>query len=397
MDVAVARWLVSDSGAEALAIAAGLTGELTTRLKRLRDHLSPDQAAACLQQCELRVRARTKFSAAERMFFTPRGLEQATDEAVARYKALRFKGQPSVFDLCSGIGGDLIALADVAPVTGHDLDEVSTVFAEANAAATGHADVEVRSADVKSLDLAQCTAWHLDPDRRPDGRRTTRVALHEPSAEEIAAMLRQNSNAAIKLAPAATWPAEWTGQAEWEWISRARQCRQLVAWFGNLAMNPGQRRATIVSSEGTIAGSLVGDPDAIAPVTASAERYILEPDVAVLSAQLSGALAQKHGLSALALGASYLTGSQLPSDPLLAGFEVEEVLPLDLKKLKQLLRARDVGQLEIKVRGVEQDPAAVRKRLALNGKLAKTLLLTKIGESHVAVVARRIGSDSPQR
>ena len=35
--------------------------------------------------------ARTKFSHAEAMFFTQRGLEQATDEIVAAYKARRFR------------------------------------------------------------------------------------------------------------------------------------------------------------------------------------------------------------------------------------------------------------------------------------------------------------------
>ena len=75
---------------------------------------------------------------------------------------------------------------------------------------------------------------------------------------------------------------------------------------------------------------------------------------------------------------------------------MEDVLPLDLKKLKGWLRERGVGQLEIKVRGVQQDPEIVRKRLALDGPLSKTLLLTRVGERHVAIVARRVSSDSPR-
>jgi hypothetical protein len=121
----------------------------------------------------------------------------------------------------------------------------------------------------------------------------------------------------------------------------------------------------------------------------------MEPDVAVLAAQLAGTLAAKHGLLALAGGATYLTGPQLLDDPLVACFEVEEVLPLDLKKLKSWLRERGVGQLEVKVRGVQQDPAVVRKKLGLEGPHAKTLLLTRIGARHAAIVARRASSGSP--
>ncbi len=396
MDIQVARWLVGSGGANAIAVAAELSGELTTRLKRLREFLSPEQAAAAIQQCELRERARAKFTAAERMFFTPLGLQQATDEAVARYKAQRFAGHARAFDLCTGIGGDLMALAAVANVTGHDRDEVSAVFAEANAAASHYDGVVVRGCDVTSLDLKECDAWHLDPDRRPEGRRTTRVELHEPPADAISAMVAQNANAAVKLAPAAAWPDAWTTAAEWEWISRGRQCRQLVAWFGALGHAAGRRRATLLTDDGKLAGSIVGDADIQTARTDSVDRLIMEPDVAVQAAKLSGAIAHKHGLMALANGAAFLTGPQVIDDPLLTCFEVEDVLPLDLKKLKSMLRERSVGQLEIKVRGIEQDPLAVRKRLALQGTLAKTLLLTRVGERHMAILARRISSDSPR-
>ena len=251
----------------------------------MRDFLSPEQAAAALQQCELRDRARTKFSAAERLYFTPMGLEQSTDEAVARYKAQRFAGARGVFDLCTGIGGDLMALAAVATVVGHDRDAVAAIFAAANVAVVGHDVALVCDRDVTSLNLAECNAWHLDPDRRPEGRHTTRVELHEPSADAISNMLVQNPNAAIKLAPAASWPDRWTGDAEWEWISRGRQCRQLVAWFGELGHAAGRQRATLLSEKGSVAGSIVGDEET-PPRADSVDCFVMEPDVAVLAAQL---------------------------------------------------------------------------------------------------------------
>jgi hypothetical protein len=74
----------------------------------------------------------------------------------------------------------------------------------------------------------------------------------------------------------------------------------------------------------------------------------------------------------------------------LACFEIREILPLDLQQIAGHLREQNVGQLEIKKRGVEHDPATVRKQLHLQGDDSATLLLTKLNGKHVAVVARRI-------
>jgi hypothetical protein len=411
------RWLTSDAAADILATAATLTGELTTRLKQLRTSLSPERARLVMQQVELRQRARDKFSLSERMFFTPTGLEQSTDEIVAAYKAARFAGRTSVYDLCSGIGGDLVALAAVAEITdgtatGFDRDPIAAEFAAANARVFGCANVSIRADDVTALDLAASDAWHLDPDRRPQGRRTTRVEFHEPSAEAIDEMLSRNPQAAIKLAPAATWPETWNERAEWEWISRGRQCRQLVAWFGGLATHAGQHRATILSGnilsgipgQGSrsadarslqfTAHSFVGPPGDEVPVASAVGRYIFEPDAAVLAAKLSGALAAAHHVNAVAAGIAYWTGDTPIDDPLLACFEVETVLPFDIKKLKAHLRERHAGPLEIKVRGLDQNPAELRKRLDPQGTHPYTILLTRIDKHVTAIVGKRRGRDA---
>jgi hypothetical protein len=208
-------------------------------------------------------------------------------------------------------------------------------------------------------------------------------------------MLARNACAAIKLAPAATWPEAWNSLAEWEWISRGRQCRQLVAWFGGLATQPGQHRATILSGtpgQGSVtadAHTFVGKPGDEVPIAASVGRYVYEPDAAVLAAKLSTALAAAHDLHAIAAGIAYWTGDSLIDDPLLAAFEVESVLPFDLKKLKAHVRAINAGPLEIKVRGLDQNPAELRKRLDPQGTQPYTILLTRIEKRATAIIAKR--------
>ncbi len=67
-----------------------------------------------------------------RLFFTPLGLEQATDGWIADYKAQRFTAGRRAIDFCCGIGGDLLALSLRGPTVGIDRDPVAALFAEAN-------------------------------------------------------------------------------------------------------------------------------------------------------------------------------------------------------------------------------------------------------------------------
>ncbi|WP_454226790.1 THUMP-like domain-containing protein [Propioniciclava flava] len=55
------------------------------------------------------------------------------------------------------------------------------------------------------------------------------------------------------------------------------------------------------------------------------------------------------------------------------------------------MRERRIGTLEIKKRGLEVDPAALRKRLKPSGRAAATLVLTPTPEGARAVVCARMG------
>jgi hypothetical protein len=387
------RWLVGADAQPWLEEASASRGNVLALTSRLRKSLSAGQAHLVLQQVELRCKAREKFSAAERMFFTPRGLEQATDESVARYKASRMP-EGRLADLCCGIGGDLLGLARRGPVLAVDRDPVAALLAEANCRACGLAidrSIGVRplATDVLQVSLEDCAAAHLDPDRRPAGRRTTRIEAHEPNLEEIEPLLARTPGMAIKLAPATEPPDAWHKRAEWEWISRGGQCRQLVAWFGTLAEAVGARRATLLGAEGSVLRTLVGEPGVEASQCRQIGRYVYEPDAAVLAAGLDAALAAEHSLQALCAGIGYFTGDLRIENPALAAFEVEASLPFDFKRLRNLLHQRGIGRLEIKKRGVDLDPAQLRRQLSLRGSNEATLIITRHNATTLALLCRR--------
>src|SRR6476620_11718908 len=168
-DLADYEWL---TGSEAGAILAELADDKTplhTAITRLRGHFTTAQTHLLLEQTELRRRATAKFTQAHQMFFTRIGLEQATDEWVASYKASRFTTQraglslsnaPLIADLCCGIGGDLKAFAANASAIGIDRDPVVAHFAAINTR------TPINTTDIATFDLKSVTAFHIDPDRR---------------------------------------------------------------------------------------------------------------------------------------------------------------------------------------------------------------------------------------
>ena len=72
-----------------------------------------------------------------------------------------------------------MALAERGPVVGVDRDPAVAHIAEVNAGLLA-ASATVEVADADRYSVADFAAWHIDPDRRPEGKRTTRIALHEP-------------------------------------------------------------------------------------------------------------------------------------------------------------------------------------------------------------------------
>jgi hypothetical protein len=163
----------------------------------------------------------------------------------------------------------------------------------------------------------------------------------------------------------------------------------LVAWHGALARHPGFRAATIVAASGT-SRTVVGQADEDVPPAIAIGRFVFEPDAAVLAAKLTAKLAAEMNLEAITPGIAYLTGDQPVNDPAVSSFQVEEVLPFDLRRLKALLRERNIGRLEVKKRGVDHDPARIQRQLQVPGDESATLLITRVHGKVTAILARRM-------
>lgn len=389
------EWLTSAAAEPWLALVDESSAALHQLLQKLRKNLTAERARLVIEQMEARTRAKEKFGDwASRMYFSDLALQQSTDRWIARYKASRLPQQAQVVDYCCGIGGDLLGFAQCGTVVGYDRSAEIACLANANIHAVGFAAfASVLVANVEEHPPQRDKLWHVDPDRRVAGRRSTQLHWHSPGVEVVERWLQASPTGVLKLAPATQLPEHWAQSAEVEWITRDRQCRQQVAWCGELAKHPGLRRATIIQthtpSNELASYSFVGNAHLAADLTDKPAKFLFDTDPAIRAAGLTGAFAEVHGLAALATGAAYLTGDEPVASPLLSCFEVLEVFPLRVKLLAKEMSARRIGQLEIKQRGVDVKPEELRKKLKLDGDTRATLLLTRLQRREIAILAQR--------
>jgi len=353
---------------------------------------SPGLVAAVLSQSKLRAKAASKFGPfAERMLFTEAGLEQATRLRIAALHAGRFQAASlsRIADLGSGIGGDALAFASLElEVTAVELDEVTAAIAAYNLALWPNATVE--HADVTTFDLAGFDGVFLDPARRTAGHQNT-SRLSDPSdyspTLDFAFGIAGRIPTGIKLGPGIDRdliPAE----AEAQWVSVDRDVVELGLWFGAVA-RPGIRRAALVIGEHGTA-ELTSADDSADVDTGTLGSYLYEPDGAVIRSRLIGDLGRRIGATMLSDGIAYLTSDEAVETPFAACFRVLEIFPLDERRLKKELATRGIGSLEIKKRGVDVDPAAFRRKLALHGPASATLVLTRVAGRHTALLCERV-------
>lgn len=350
--------------------------------------------AAVLSQAKLRRKAAAKFGPfAERMLFTEAGLEQATRLRVAALHAGRFRdaGVSSVADLGCGIGADALALASLdLEVHAVERDEVTAAIAAYNLAPWANATVT--QGDALAHPLSPGQGVYLDPARRTAGtRNTARVADPadwSPSLDDAFAFGAERPTG-VKLGPGVD-RGLLPEDAEWQWISVDGEVVEAGVWFGPLARD-GVRRSALVLRDGAGA-ELTGSGDAEDEPVVGLGRYLYEPDGAVIRARLIGDLARSLGAGMLADRIAYLSADELRPTPFAQAFEVLEEVPFQEKAIAKALSARGIGRLEIKKRGADVDPARLRASLRPKGPEEGTLVVTRIGERHRALIARRVPS-----
>jgi SAM-dependent methyltransferase len=395
VDVETFEWLLTESGGALLDLATtalietdGDPVRAAEVVRRGADAASAEQRAAALSIVNLRVKAVAKLGPdALRMFFTPDALEQATRSRVAAHRAARLAAaQPggSVIDLGCSVGGDLIAIARAGlTAAGVDTDPVRVAMARANLAALGLGGA-VQVADATTIDVSGFDVAFADPARRGARGRVFDLEGWTPPWSWVLALLTRTS--VVKVAPGIPHEVVPDG-AEAEWVSEAGEVKEAALWSPRLATV--SRRATVIGADGL---ATITDEDDPFPVDERPVRdvgeFLYEPDGAVIRAGLVTAVAAGVDGGLIDPHIAYVTSDAAFHTPFARSYRVVEHLPYREKQLKAALRARGIGRLTIKKRGVQVVPEDLRRRLSLRGEDEATLVLTRVAGEGTALLVK---------
>ncbi|MDX6223366.1 MAG: hypothetical protein QOD91_2420 [Frankiales bacterium] len=377
--------LLGEEGPAILAAAAAAEGSALHVAETLRRSWPADLVAAALTQLDLRARAAAKFPDANRLLFTRAGLEQASTARVAAHRATRFAPYERVADLCTGIGGDLLALAAVSNVLAVDRDPVHLRLAAHNAAALGLV-VRTWLGDVENADLSGILAAFVDPARRTAGHRTG-SADGSPSLAWCAS-LAHRMPVGVKAAPGldhALVPQGW----ELEFVAEDGDLKEAALWSPGLAR--AARTATVIDSVGVhvMSGSGAGPAEVRSP-----GPYVLDPSPAVTRSGLVAELASELDAWQIDPMIAFLCAEAPRPTPYGRWLRVEASLPWNLRGLAATLAAADVGAVDLRRRGLAGDVEDIRKRLRLKGSRRVTVLMTRVGDKPWAIVgSSTLGSE----
>jgi SAM-dependent methyltransferase len=392
VDLETFRWLLTPDGQELLLTAAQAYADadgdpVRAAAEVRRQEPDADRAAAALTQVELRVKAVPKLGEdALRLYFTPDALEQATRRRVADHRASRLvAAEPgSVVDLGCGIGSDLMAFARAGlTAAGVEIDPVRASIAEANLVAAGLSGA-VAVADATAVDVTGFGVAFADPARRTGKGRTFDAADWSPPWTWVEQLLRGRS--VVKAAPGI--PHDLVpDDVEAEWVSELGEVKEAVLWSPYLAT--ARRRATVLARSGLATLTEEDDPyDGQQRPVRDLGQFLYEPDGAVIRAGLVTAVAAGVQGGLLDEHIAYVTSDASFRTPFARGYRVVETLPFREKQLRLALKQRGIGTLTIKKRGVDVDPAALRKRLHLAGEDEATLVLTRVAGHGTALLVK---------
>lgn len=397
MDLDIASWLASPSGATAVAAAQAqwLTSAdslaASSRLRRELPDLDSAQVAAALSQAELRALAAARYGIAGSPLLTREGLEQATRPEVAdrRARLLSAAGITHVIDLTAGLGFDSAAFvrAGLTVTCIERSPEIATLLA---ANLPGATVITGDSTDPCLLDpllaaLPEGSVVFIDPARRT-GRRTADGSRAQserdperwsPPLSFVIALAARGLRVLVKTTPGfsvESIPSGWSA----EWVSSDRtvvECT-LASWplFGD-------RRAVGVGRDEFVMAA-TPEAGAVSEVTG----FLYEPDPAVVSAGVTDALCVDAVMRVDPIS-HWLTSESEITHPALRGYRVDQQVTADARALRPILRELGIGDLTVKTRGAGVDAEKFRSSLKLSGlKPGVLVILVREGKQEAYLV-----------
>ena len=344
-------------------------------------------AALIASQVKYLERARTKLPSyyAARCILPARAFEQSSSEACAAHKA--FSGELCI-DLTCGLGVDSLYLSrQFKRVVALERDPMLAAVTRENFRRLGAPNIEVVETSAEQF----LSAWHdkvdliyADPDRRSEeNRKLVRLQDCSPDLIPLLPRIRElASRFVVKLSPLFDTDEAlriFGPDCLVEAVSLAGECKEMLVTQGDNESAP-RLRATALGI-----GSLTFPAHAEEPVAEKfpSERYdwLLIPDVALRKIRC----VRRHLTD---LGVCFTTengygfASKPPKDFMGRMLAIERMEPYDPKRLRRVLKAADIGRIDILHRDFPLSSAQLAAQLHVKEGGRRQIAFTVIdGES----------------
>lgn len=406
-----AIWLASPAGGSAIEAAAVARREAggdalrASTLLRGAAGLTPDRAAAALEQAELAETAASRHGITEPgLLFTRDGLEAATRPTVAdrRARALVRDGAERVVDLTGGLGFDTAAFLRAGlHVVSVERDPVIVTLLRHNCPGATIIEADATEPGVVAAllaGLAPADVVFVDPARRdPAGPRDGRTARARPERDPERWSPAWSWVEAIghprvmaKVAPSFTPPHGWS--AEWVSVDRTVVECAVRSWPAGAA----QRTAVVIGPDGSDVevSANAQAHDAGPPTVSAIGPWLHELDPAVVQADAVGALARSEGLAWLGSGSTWLTGDHPSDHPALRSHEVIADLPANDRQARRQLATLGITAASVKCRDASATPREELRALGLREGTGHAVVVTHLGGRRHRVL---VGPAQPRR
>jgi len=395
------RWLVTDQGRQLVTavtreLDAGQDELAVLQHLRQRGH-DVARAALVMDAAHARRRARDRWPDADELILLGTALEQASDPAVAAWRAQRFRrASVGVADLCAGIGGDALAIAAAGvPVHAVDLDGGRLELLRHNAGVRG-LSITTELADARTVELPPGTWVHADPGRRDERGRIRRLGRYVPPVPALIAAHPHAPGMGIAVSPAIDLDDPDLPEAELEFIQIGPRLVEAMLWRG-------EARAPQVASSATLLPdghhlTRVGPPVPLR--TGPPGDLLLSVAPAAVRARLHDDLAERFGAWRLTAARALLTSDgPPPPSPWLVARRIEQVLPVAPRRIRSWLRTVDDLPLEIALHGVDGDPTRWWRELGRppRGPQGRRIDLVRTDDGAIAVASRPLSLDGREQ
>jgi hypothetical protein len=391
-----------------LLVDAGLAVDETTsgnalaaaaKLAAKRADALPEDRSAALEMVTEGARLALKLGIDERLLAVRGAVEQATPARVATWHANQLVEGCRLLEIGCGCGSDSLALAHrAANLIATDIDPVRAACTHTNLMTFGIGTARAIPGDgfaVLADEGSRATAVFVDPDRRPDGKRTLDPEAWLPPLSAVTALLDTGRSVYVKAAPSLD-ADDVDERFSVTYVSSGGECVEAFLAGGPDVPEGDRVRAVFLPADGP-SEVLSGDRDWAATGPLGASLYVADP--AAIRASLLAELCTRHDLGLVDEGIALLTGASGVATPWLTEFVVRDSLPMHPKRLRAAVRKFTPTQVRVHCRGVPLSAPAVehdlRKKVDRGSSPALDVFITRVAGTPTAVLGERVSAPRP--